>query len=146
MRRFDKHARVFQQHQQHLESIAAAEWENLSELHNMAESEGVNSEAFCQLHQMLNDLGIIFDFDWMNSVYSKRVFNDNDNFSTCDLIELSIYFTVIFRSDQFNDGCIVNFFRILFSEKYLIGLMRLYERKKGLFGKCVQREKTEYPL
>jgi hypothetical protein len=54
--------------------------------------EGLNGEAFNELHHTLCDLGIVFGFDWMNSVYSKELFqNKTMNFSSCDLSQLSQY-------------------------------------------------------
>lgn len=101
---FDKEAELFKKQQEHLQSIATEEWENLIELYKIVEKEGLDGEAFSQFHEMLYDLEIIFDFDWKNSGCARKLFADEClNFSDCDLFQLSVYLTIIFRSGRFND-------------------------------------------
>src|SRR5262245_61567804 len=110
MSQFDKHARLFKKHQQHLESIAAEDWENLIELHKVLEKEGIDGEAFGELQQMLYDLGVIFSFDWMKSYSEELIHKNAINFSSCNLFQLSVYITIIFLPDRFNSFIVKRYF------------------------------------
>ena len=111
MKQSNKQAKVFKKQEEHLESIAAEEWENIIELYEIAKNEGPSGEAFTELHQMLSDLGMIFSFDWLKSNYAKKVFvHPSIDFSSCDLLELSIYLTIIFRFDCFSDPTVNRYF------------------------------------
>jgi hypothetical protein len=109
---FDANEPLFKQQQEHLEQIAMEEWENLVELFSIAKEEGLQSESFQQFHQMLYDLKIVFPFKWSKwAVGIKALEDPSTDFSRSTLLQLSMYLTVIFRSDKFNDGSIEQAFK-----------------------------------
>jgi hypothetical protein len=88
----------------------------------------MGQEAFRALHKRLYGLNIVFNFDWMDWKKGQRAaWNPETDYSNASLLELSMYLTVIFRSDRFNEGTI--------DECYRNGtLKKIFDRLKQLIS------------
>jgi hypothetical protein len=106
---FDWKDIVFEKQEQHLNSISKREWDELfrayDNLHFRNQNEILKDEAFEVFHRQLYDLGLIFNFKWMD--WKKGHLNlieSNFSYSSLPLVQLSMYLTSIFRLDHFNEG------------------------------------------
>jgi hypothetical protein len=63
-----------------------------------------NSEAF---RLKLYKQKVIFPFKWQKWYEGQNALQDaNADLSNCNLLQLSMYFSLIFRADRFSDGTI----------------------------------------
>jgi hypothetical protein len=110
---FDLNDPVLQRQGVYLETIATEEWVDLVELYTEVKREGLQSDSFDAFHQKLYEQQIIFSFKWQKWTEGITILQDpTADFSYCSLLQLSMYITLIFRSDRFSDGtiqqCLVN--------------------------------------
>src|SRR4051794_23444782 len=102
----------FTEQEQHLNSIPKEDLLKLVKLFDTMKrydggDEFTNSDAFHQLHKMLYNLMLIFDFDWMAWRRGWTNIKDVDfDYSCCSLLDISMYLTAIFRADRFSEGAI----------------------------------------
>jgi hypothetical protein len=67
----------------------------------------MQSDSFKAFHQKLYEQQIIFSFKWQKWAAGQKTFQDlNVDFSSCSLLQLSMYLTLIFRADRFSGGTI----------------------------------------
>ncbi len=114
--KFNPHDPVFKEKEKHLNAIPKAEFIKMVELFSRLKQQDNNdnfmgSKIFGELHSLLYNLKLIFDFKWMNWHSGwKTINNPNADYSTCSLLEISMYLTAIFRADRFSDGTIEEHF------------------------------------
>jgi hypothetical protein len=107
---------IFKEQEEYLTNISSDELLTLIHLSEKLKEQGYNgnfmeSETFFQLHELLYELKLIFNFKWMAWYKGlKNIHDTNFDYSKCSLLELSMYLTAIFRADRFNDGTIENNF------------------------------------
>lgn len=110
--KFDPDHKVFSEQTHYLNTIPKKEFQKLVELSDALKERAydgniMDSKPFQQLHKMLYDLKLIFNFKWMDWQKGRKNINyDSFDFSDCSLLELSMYLTVIFRAERFCDGTI----------------------------------------
>lgn len=115
--KFNPNDPAFKEQEQYLTTISKADLHNLVQLFDSIKQQGYGDDfmsggSFCVLHEMLYNLKLIFNFDWMAWHEGWKNINDTDfDFSNCSLLDLSMYFTAIFRADRFSDGTIEQNFR-----------------------------------
>jgi hypothetical protein len=115
--RFNPNDPIFAKQEAYLNSIPMESFRSIVQLFDTIEKEMLEKEledckAFQQLHKLLYELKLIFDFKWMTWHHGWENLNDTSfDFSNCSLLDLSMYLTAIFRSDRFNDGVIEEHFR-----------------------------------
>jgi len=115
--KFNPNDLVFNKQKNYLNSIPKHEFQKLVGMFDKLKSEGdsdkfISSETFQELHEMLYDMKLIFDFNWMAWHDGWKNINDtNYDFSSCSLLDTSMYLTAIFRADRFSDGTIEQNFR-----------------------------------
>jgi hypothetical protein len=64
-------------------------------------------ETFTELHHLIYELKLIFNFNWMAWHNGwENINNTNFDYSKSSLLELSMYLTAIFRADRFSDRTI----------------------------------------
>jgi hypothetical protein len=98
---------VLQQQEAYVEIIATEEWVDLVELYKELRREGMQSDSFEAFHQKLYEQKNIFAFNWQKWTEGMKVLQDPaTDFSQCSLLQLSMYLTLIFRTDCFADGTI----------------------------------------
>jgi hypothetical protein len=115
---FNSNAPELKEQESYLEKVCDEEWENLIELFKAVERKGIKSEEFQLLHQMLYDLRLVFSFDWIHWYKGqKAIQNASLDLTSASLLDLSMYLTLICRSDHFDDISIRNAFeRSVFSK------------------------------
>ena len=89
--------------EEYLSNVASEEWENLCGQYKEAKKAGFESAAFSDLHRMFYDLKVVFPFDWKSweeGIY--RFQKGKVDFSSLSLLQLSMYLTLICRSDHFD--------------------------------------------
>jgi hypothetical protein len=102
---------------QYLTTLSSKDFEPLIKYYDALKADGytdlnTDNPHFSALHKNLYDLKLVFDFPWMNWKNGKRnISNQNFDYTNASLLELSMYFTTIFRADRFNDGTIEGCFR-----------------------------------
>ena len=70
------------------------------------------STEFRNLFNIINNLKLIFSFDWTSWGIGKENINNKDfNYKTTSILELSMYITTIFRADRFSDGTVDEMFK-----------------------------------
>ena len=107
---FDPNDSVFEKQEQYLETIATEEWVDLVELFKEVKREGMQSDSFHAFHQKLYEQKIIFAFKWHKWYAGHKDLQDAAvDFSSCSLLQFSMYLTAIFRADHFNEGTIQQF-------------------------------------
>jgi hypothetical protein len=110
--KFNPNDPVFDQQQLYLESLTKDDFEKLFQLYDELKDNGyevkfMSSEPFTELHHILYELKLIFNFRWMPWHIGWEKINDtNFDYSNSTLLDLSMYLTAIFRADRFNDGTI----------------------------------------
>jgi hypothetical protein len=110
--KFNPNDPVFNKQQQYLNTIPKEEFKKLIQLFDTVKERGnggkfMSSETFQELHQKLYDMKLVFDFKWMAWHKGWKNINDTSfDFSGCSLLDISMYFTAIFRADRFSDGTI----------------------------------------
>jgi hypothetical protein len=104
---FDSNDPVLKRQEEYLETIATEEWVDLVDLYEEIKKGGVQSDCFEAFHYKLYEQKIIFSFYWQKWAEGERALQDlNSEFSTCSLLQLPMYLTLIFRSDRFSNGTI----------------------------------------
>jgi hypothetical protein len=102
---FDTADPVLQRQEGYLETIATEEWVDLVELYKEVQREGLQSDSFHAFHQKLYEQKIIFAFKWQKWTEGMKALQDsNVDLSNSSLLQLSMYLTLIFRADRFNNG------------------------------------------
>lgn len=115
--KFNPHDPVFEKQEQYLNSIPKKDLQKVVQLFDTLRQQGYNekimrSDTFRELHKMLYELKIIFDFKWMAWYEgAKNINNPNFDYSSCSLLRASMYLTAIFRGDRFSEGTIEHNFR-----------------------------------
>jgi hypothetical protein len=80
---------------------------DLVELYEEAKREGLQSDGFHAFHQKLYEQRIILAFLWQKWVEGISALQDPAaDFPQSSLLQLSMYLTLIFRTDRFADGTI----------------------------------------
>lgn len=115
--KFNPNAPVFNEQENYLNTIPETDFQKLISLFDNLKKQGyddkfMSSETFQELHQMLYDLKLIFDFKWMAWHEGWKNINDTTfDYSDCSLLDTSMYLTAIFREDRFSDGTIEQNFK-----------------------------------
>jgi hypothetical protein len=110
--KFNPNDPAFEKQEKHLEKIKKENFHRLVELfenmkQEVKEKSIMENRLFYEFHQMLYDLEIIFNFNWMAWQKGwKEIHDTKTDFSNCSLLKISMYLTAIFRADRFCDGVI----------------------------------------
>jgi len=114
--KFKPNNHVFEKQLQHLNNLVKQDLKKLINYYELLRKNDFedlyNDLAFRNLHELLYQLEIIFNFKWMawHSGW-KDIRNNHFDYSTCSFLQLSMYLTTIFREDHFNEGTIERFFK-----------------------------------
>jgi hypothetical protein len=115
--KFNPYDPVLKEQEQNLSTISKKDLRKLVFLFE-AIKEGSNADIFMssnvfhELHKMLYDLKVVFNFDWMHWDKGWKNMKDNSfDYTSCSLLDLSMYLTAILRADRFSDGTIKENFR-----------------------------------
>lgn len=98
--------------EQYLKTIAKNDLENIVNLFDSlkqygSETEITYTEPFYKLYETIYNLKLVFDFNWMKWKEGIANINNPDfDFSSCSLLQVSMYLTVIFRQDRYCEGVI----------------------------------------
>jgi hypothetical protein len=104
---FDANDPILKRQGDYLETIATEELVDLVELYKEVKREGPQSDSFDAFHQKLYEQRVIFSFKWHKLQEGLKALKDpTADFSNCNLLQLSMYLTLIFRSDRFSNGTI----------------------------------------
>lgn|SRR5690348_1071305 len=115
--KFNPNDPVFNEQESYLNTIPKHEFQKLVRFFDDVKKQGygdkfMSSDIFNELHKMLYDMKLIFDFKWMAWHEGWKNINDkNYDFSSCSLLDTSMYLTAIFRADRFSDGTLEQNFR-----------------------------------
>jgi len=115
--KFNPNDPVFKEQEKYIKTIPREDFQKLVQLFDNLKEQGysnkfLSSEAFKELHEMLYDMKLIFNFKWMAWHEGWKNINDtNVDYSGCSLLDASLYLTAIFRADRFSDGTIEQNFK-----------------------------------
>lgn len=115
--KFNPNDPVFKKQEQYLNSMPKKDFQKLIQLFDILKQKGygdkfMSSTIFHELHEMLYDLKLIFDFKWMAWHEGWKNINDtNFDYTGISLLDISMYLTAIFRSDRFSDVTIKQNFK-----------------------------------
>jgi nuclear transport factor 2 (NTF2) superfamily protein len=115
--KFNPNDPVFEEQEQYLNTIPKKDFQKLGQLLDTLKEQSygdnlMSSDTFHELHKMLYDLKLIFNFKWMAWHKGWKNINDTSfDYSNCSLLDLSMYLTAIFRADRFSDGTIEQNFK-----------------------------------
>jgi hypothetical protein len=106
---------IFKAQEKHLQSIPKEQLQKFRQLldtvTNDISSEHNDEPAVYAIQNMVYELKLIFDFNWVAWKKGRKNLNDLDfEYSDCSLLELSMYLTVIFRADRFMEGTVDRYF------------------------------------
>lgn len=103
---------IFQQQKQNLDSITKNDTEELTSLYHDAFDQQTSLEAFYKFFQKVNDLGLIFSFNWPGWFEGHQHLKKIDiDYHSLSRLQVSMYLTTIFRSDRFDEGTVEHFHR-----------------------------------
>lgn len=115
--KFNPNDTVFNEQKQYLSTIPKEDLQKLVQLFDNLKEHGygdnfMSNNTFHDLHKTLYALKLIFNFKWMAWHKGWKNINDvNFDYSSCSLLDLSMYLTAIFRADRFSDGTIEQNFK-----------------------------------
>lgn len=103
------------QHEKLLE-IQSSAWRELFRLYDSVISTDTGTgiklgDEFLALFEKINDLELIFPFDWPNWEQGWNQLKDaSSDYSQSSLLEVSMYITTLFQADRFNEGILTTCF------------------------------------
>ncbi len=113
---FDKRNPVIKEQQSYLKKVPieqlrqlVALFERANEMRN--DTDFAQGETFKEFYRTVYDLDLIFDFNWPEWHKGRKDLHDAKfDFSNSTLLDISMYLTVIFRSERYSDGAIASAF------------------------------------
>jgi len=113
--RLDFHDPLFAGQAARLQALPADVFRELAALYARVVAEGdphLMGENFHTLHGLVYRQKLVFDFRWASWEAGKRAVNDPDfDYSRCTLLECSMFLTLLFRGDRFNEGLLAEHHR-----------------------------------